>query len=60
MICPRCGWVMHLLNSREHNEYEDFLYQCQCGTTHLQIKPRARKIAMEPMGYALPEREETV
>ncbi|TET55247.1 MAG: hypothetical protein E3J54_00480 [Actinobacteria bacterium] len=43
MICPRCGWAMHLLNIREHNKYEDSLYQCICGTTHLQIKPKAKK-----------------
>jgi hypothetical protein len=59
MICPRCGWVMHLLNSREHNEYEDHLYQCQCGTTHLQIASKTRKNSI-PLNYNLPEIEERV
>ncbi|KKN30889.1 hypothetical protein LCGC14_0829390 [marine sediment metagenome] len=40
MTCPRCGLVMHLLNCRDHSEYSDYLYQCQCGTTHLHISPK--------------------
>ena len=41
MTCPRCGMVMHLLNCRDHSEYSDYLYQCQCGTTHLHITPKS-------------------
>lgn len=40
MICPRCGWVMRLLNVRKHVKYCDELYQCKCGTTHLHIVPK--------------------
>ncbi len=60
MICPRCGWVMHLLNTREHNEYQDYLYQCQCGTTHLHITPKAQKVAAEADWYRVRESEERV
>lgn len=57
MICPRCGWVMHLLNTRNHAEYEDQLYQCQCGTTHLQIKPKVDKVPLETNLFPQPEEE---
>lgn len=40
MVCPRCGWIMRLLNIRQHNNYSDELYQCKCGATHLHIVPR--------------------
>lgn len=40
MVCPRCGWIMRLLNIRDHSNYSDELYQCKCGTTHLHIVSR--------------------
>jgi len=58
MVCPRCGWIMRLLNIREHIRYSDELYQCKCGTTHLHIVPKGSRQELQP--YLIEQKRVTI
>ncbi len=55
MRCSRCGWEMRQVDSRIYNNYQDYLYNCRCGNTYLDIKPNIDKKITEKFPLMIKE-----